>query len=102
MNWGGRRLLECPSDTDTDLSVDFALCTQQTFDFVADLDFDDFTSVDATVEGLLAEAEAEAKADVQLPSKNIRRRQPAWTGKQRVAATAASYFFSASASASSP
>ena len=62
------KLLECPSETDTDLSVDFALSTQQTFDFVADLDFDDFTSVDATVEGLLAEAEA--RADVQPPSKN--------------------------------
>ena len=64
---GWEKLLECPSETDTDLS-DFALSTQQTFDFVADLDFDDFTSIDATVEGLLAEAEAEA--DVQPPSKS--------------------------------
>ena len=65
---GWEKLLECPSETDTDLSVDFALSTQQTFDFVADLDFDDFTSVDGTIEGLLAEAKA--KADVQPPSKN--------------------------------
>ena len=62
---GWEKLLECPNETDTDS------------DFVADLDFDDF-SVDATVEGLLAEAKA--KADVQPPSKNIRQRRPglAW------------------------
>ena len=50
----------CESDIDvekTDLTANFALCTQQTTDFVQTLDeFGDFPAIDADVEKLLADA----------------------------------------------
>ena len=50
----------CESDIDvekTDLTANFALCTQQTTDFVQTLDeFGDFPAIDADVEKLLGDA----------------------------------------------
>ena len=56
---GWEQLMDCESDIDmekTDLTANFALCTQQTTDFVQTLDeFGDFSAIDADVEKLLAD-----------------------------------------------
>lgn len=57
---GWEQLMGCESDIDvekTDLTTNFALCTQQMTDFVQTLDeFGDFPAIDADVEKLLADA----------------------------------------------
>ena len=62
---GWEKLLE-GSETDG-LSVDFEMSTQQTVDILADLDYEDFPSVDAAVDRLLAEIEAEADKIPSVP-----------------------------------
>ena len=71
IEFGWEKLLEC-DETDTDLSVGLPLSTQQMFDFVADVDYNHFPSIDATVECILAEAEAESASNVQSLFKILR------------------------------
>ena len=64
--WESLLVPQCATETDN-FSLDFALSAQQTFDFVADLNIDDFPTVDATVQQVLAEAEVDTPKDA-LPS----------------------------------
>ena len=58
-------------DTNCDLTANFALSTQQTADFLVDMDFDtfnDFPDINATVEKVLVGAEAAGPVSVCSPS----------------------------------